>query len=249
MTSGAVGRVIEGVSLVRRLAIPAAVALVFGLASRASAQMPVLAPVEPEPPPPPAALSSPAAAPVPSVPAPAKTDHLLAAGPPVAPAVDDDGDEAYVDTGPRRRWYGWQTLTADGASLTLIVAGAGVQGELAEGSGEALVAMGLIGYGFAPGIIHFAHGNTGRGFASFGMRLGMPLAGAFLGAAAASGCDGFECEAGGAGLGLLFGMAGAVAIDAAVFAFDDAERSSEARLMPLVALAPRSAWLGLGGRL
>jgi hypothetical protein len=160
------------------------------------------------------------------------------------PELDD------ADLGrPRRKWYGWQTLIADGASFVLIVAGAGADSP--DDSGDTMVTMGLLGYEFAPGIVHFAHGNPGRGFASFGMRLGMPLAGAFLGAATASGCDGFQCEFGGAALGLLLGMGGAIAIDAAVFAYDDAESSDDddARLVPLLGLSPRSAWLGLGGRL
>jgi hypothetical protein len=75
--------------------------------------------------------------------------------------------------------------------------------------------------------------------------------GAFIGVSAASGCGGTECEAGGAGLGLLFGMGGAIAIDAAVFAYDDPEHVARRRasLVPLVSVTHHQAWLGIGGQL
>ena len=78
-----------------------------------------------------------------------------------------------------------------------------------------------------------------------------PIAGILLGAAAASGCDGFLCEAGGAGIGLLLGMGGAIAIDAAVFAYDDPRprRADARRLVPLFALRPHATWVGVAGEL
>jgi hypothetical protein len=258
-------RVIELVSLLRRFALALGTALAMTQAPRASAQIPAFPPAEPqalvpEPEPPkaaPAAADSALPAPPsgtarPAEPTPAKTDHLAVPGVQPAPAPLDD-DVVDVVERPRRKWYGWQTLTADGASMLLLIAGAvAAENDTLGDSGDTMVTMGLVGYEFAPGIVHFAHGNPGRGFASFGMRLGMPIAGAFLGAATSSGCDGFECEASGAALGLLLGMGGAIAIDAAIFAYDDPERTHqgrEGRLVPLVAVAPRAAWLGLAGRL
>jgi hypothetical protein len=258
-------RVIELVSLLRRFALALGMALAMTQAPRASAQIPAFPAAEPqalapEPEPPKAAPaasdSAPPApqsgAPHPAEPTPAKTDHLAAPGGQPAPAPLDD-DVVDVVERPRRQWYGWQTLTADGASMLLLIAGAvAAENDTVGDSGDTMVTMGLVGYEFAPGIVHFAHGNPGRGFASFGMRLGMPIAGAFLGAATASGCDGFQCEASGAAVGLLLGMGGAIAIDAAVFAYDDPERPDqgrEGRLVPLVAVAPRAAWFGLAGRL
>jgi hypothetical protein len=84
-----------------------------------------------------------------------------------------------------------------------------------------------------------------------GLRLGMPLAGAFLGASAASGCSGFFCEENGAGLGVLLGMAGAIAIDAAVLAYADPKKPNPRglSLTPLLAVTQRQAWLGVGGEL
>jgi hypothetical protein len=71
-----------------------------------------------------------------------------------------------------------------------------------------------------------------------------------LGGAAASGCSGYECQAGGIGVGFLLGMGGAVAIDAAVLAYDSREdplRSAGVR--PVVSVGAGRAWLGIAGEL
>jgi hypothetical protein len=83
------------------------------------------------------------------------------------------------------------------------------------------------------------------------MRFGMPLAGAFIGASFASGCNGNLCEAGGAGVGALLGMGGAIAIDAAVLARDDPKPSTArpGALVPLALVTPHQAWIGVGGAL
>jgi hypothetical protein len=165
---------------------------------------------------------------------------------------DDDDDEPPA-MAPRRTWYGWQTLIVDGAALSALLLGAAIDGSGTDGGNVAL--LGLLGYEFGPGIVHFVHRNPGRGFASFGVRLGMPLTGAFLGASVSSNCDGYRCEADGAALGFLLGMAGAIAIDAAVFAYDErrpsAERATRASSSwaPLVSVQPGRAWVGVGGRL
>jgi hypothetical protein len=165
----------------------------------------------------------------------------------------DEGEGEDADAGLRRHWYGWQTLAADGASVTAFIAGVSLSSQSADrnSTGTALAWFGLLGYELAPGIVHFAHRNPGRGFASFGVRLGMPLAGAFIGASLASGCNTNLCEAGGAGAGILIGMGGAIAIDAALFAYDDPKHPSGRRigLLPLVSVAPHQAWMGVGGEL
>ena len=177
------------------------------------------------------------------------------------PATAAHDDEADVDDGAgaeepteRRRWYGWQTLVTDGISLSALVVGASIESRETGGPGggtTSLLWLGFLGYEAAPAVVHAAHRNPGRAFASMGIRLGMPLAGAFLGASLASDCNRNLCEAGGAGVGVLLGMAGAIAIDAAVFSYDDAKRapSRRAGLRPLIAWTPHSAWVGLGGAL
>jgi hypothetical protein len=217
----------------------------------------VPAPAEPLPaaPEPPPGVVTP---PVPGIgPAPAKADVITdpnarrAAEARIARDDADDVDDA--DDAERRRWYGWQTLVADGASFASLLVSASLNGQSSTSGdiADTLAWSGLLGYEFAPGIIHFVHRNPGRGFASFGLRLGMPLAGAFVGASVASGCNTNLCEASGAGIGALLGMAGAIAIDAAVFAYDDPKHSSPHRLslLPVVSVTPQQAWIGLAGRL
>lgn len=217
-------------------------------------------PPAPEAPPgasaPPAPTTPPAAAPGQASPgqaspAPARAAMLTdcADAPPELPADDDETGEL----APRRKWYGWQTLTTDGASLAVLLigaAGANVGGSRGDGSSN-LAAAGVLGYVFAPGIVHFTHRNPGRGFASFGMRIGFPIAGAMLGAAMGSGCNEYLCEAQGAAIGALLGVGGAIAIDAAVFAYDDRKPSppSLGGLSPLVLIGKNRALLGVGGAL
>lgn len=251
-----------------RFALPPIAAL--GLSSPAAAQIPVTpppvlpvdvnVPAAAPAPTPPSALPAAPPAPQPgtnpppaSQPTPAKAVRLQE--PPVTAteaAVDDEAlldDEGSSPESPRRTWYGWQTLTADGISTFLVIAAASLA-ESDNDTAETLVWMSLASYEFAPGIVHFVHKNPGRGFASFGIRLGMPLAGAFVGAAAASGCNGYECEAVGAGVGFLLGMGGAIAIDAAVLAYEYPESTRPgARVLPVVSLAPGRAFVGLTGEL
>jgi hypothetical protein len=155
-----------------------------------------------------------------------------------------------VEPRTRPRWYGWQTLVVDGATLSVFVTAA-VAGSGDEKLGAKLAVLGLASYELGPGIVHFVHGNPGRGFASFGIRFGLPLTGAFIGASAASGCDGFLCEAGGAAVGALLGVGGAIAIDAALFAYEDPKSRPASRvwLRPLFSFTPQRALIGLAGQL
>jgi hypothetical protein len=167
---------------------------------------------------------------------------------------DDDDDSLVQPLAPRRKWYGWQTLTADGASFGLLLVAGLAATPASEGGGDAsdaLVLGSVLGYEFAPGILHFVHKNPGRAFASMGLRLGMPLAGAFVGASLASRCSSYDCQSGGAAVGALLGVGGAIAIDAAVFAFDDPERANPhgVSLSPLLVVSHNKAVVGIGGEL
>lgn len=113
---------------------------------------------------------------------------------------------------PRRRWYGWQTLTVDGAALGLFVLAAQNGREpvvsIAVGTGLATILLG------APAV-HWAHGRVGVGFLSLGLRVALPaLAGYLLSGGPCLG--GSECSLDVVlGLGLL---ATPIVIDAAVLA-------------------------------
>ncbi|MES1187367.1 MAG: hypothetical protein ABUL60_26355 [Myxococcales bacterium] len=282
MTSRPPRRVMRGLSQrLVRLALLASATSLFSYAGPVSAQLPVFraepidepepapaTPIAPEPtaplpPPPPAPVgaalapsSDDASRPV-NAPAPAKAALITAPGAHREAEARaekererDDAGDAEIELG--RHWYGWQTLTADGVSITALLAGVTLSGDGSNnGAGQGLAWFGLLGYELAPGFVHFVHRNPGRGFASFGMRLGLPLAGAFVGASLASGCDSNLCEASGAGAGILIGMGAAIALDAAVFAYDDAKHplARHVGLMPLVSVTPRLAWFGVGGDL
>ncbi|MDF3066076.1 MAG: hypothetical protein K0R38_1677 [Polyangiaceae bacterium] len=236
-----------------RWPLPVALLVVTSWSQPSLAQLPVfvleaeeLAPAAPpivDPPPPAAPPPAPAAPP--TSPAPARAQVIGFGQHPY-----DDDDDDLPAAGPRRTWYGWQTLIVDGAALSAVLLGVAIDGNGRDGG--AIAGAGLLAYEFGPGIVHFVHRNPGRAFGSFGIRLGMPLVGAVLGATVSSNCDGYECEGDGAGAGLLLGMAGAIAIDAAVFAYDDRRPHAErarSRWVPLASFRPGRAWIGLGGEL
>ena len=208
-------------------------------------------PPSPAPPSPVAVTALPSS---PNAPPPAKADRITTPDAHDEAEANRDEDEAYDESeeqsARRSRWYGWQTLIADAPSVTAFLAGVSMAGNGNRG-GSTLAWAGILGYELAPSIVHFSHGNPGRGFASLGIRFGMPLAGAFIGASLASGCNRSLCEASGIGVGALLGMGGAIAIDAAVLAYDD-PRPFQARrriIVPLASLTRQQAWIGVGGEL
>ncbi len=274
LTFRAPRRVMGWLSLrLARFVLFASAASLFSYANAAVAQIPASRP-EPAPPPerepeprvlptPAAALPPAPAAPAaastqpasPNAPAPAKADRIAAPDAHDAAEAHVEDDERYdesEDQGTKRHpeWYGWQTLIADAPSVTAFIAGVSMLDD-GNPSGSTLAWAGALSYELAPAIIHFAHGNPGRGFGSLGMRFGMPLAGAIIGATVASNCNTNLCEVGGLGVGVMLGMGGAIAIDAAVLAYDDPRRSAARRrvLVPLASLTPHQAWLGVGGEL
>lgn len=118
-----------------------------------------------------------------------------------------------------RRWYGWQTLIADAATVTLVPA---VASQLDKDGGA--IALGMVSsYLLASPIIHLAHGRPGIAAASLGLRTGMPMTGALLGAALSGDCRGSFCGLEGAAIGFVLGVLGASALDAAVLAREPRE--------------------------
>jgi hypothetical protein len=188
---------------------------------------------------------------------PARTDAPLPAPPPPPVGAVPDSVAASPkrvrrhDAPPavipkRTRWYGWQTLLADGASVAMFVGGAGAE------SGE-LALAGLGGLLLAAPIVHFSHRNVGRGFLSLGARVAFPITGAAIGAAAED-CSRSSgelqvCTRVGMLLGGLVGVVTAVIVDASVLAHEpDPEPADGVRLTPGVALGSRSQSLILNGR-
>jgi hypothetical protein len=153
----------------------------------------------------------------------------------------------------RDRWYGWQTLVADGSSLVVMIVGAATQN-----AGVGVV--GVLGYAFVPPIIHWTHGNIGTGFGSMAIRVVGPFVTAAMGYVLAggtrrdsSGASSENADAGTA-IGFVVGFFGAMAIDASVLAYERAPASKEASaakrwyaLTPSVDVRKDRASLGLGG--
>jgi hypothetical protein len=111
---------------------------------------------------------------------------------------------------PKRRWYGWQTLIADGLTGAAILAGL----DRSDRTGDSIAVVGLIAFSLGTPIIHWAHGHVTKGAVSLAIRGG--CAGALgLG----------TLNSGGAVSPLLLlgglGLIAAIPIDAAIFARED----------------------------
>ena len=148
-----------------------------------------------------------------------------------------------------RRWYGWQTLLADGlTSGTFLIAAAQDRTD----DQAPYFGVGALGWFLAPPIIHWGHGNVAEGFGSLGLRVAPVLIALMAVASCYSGggsSDEGACTAYIA-VGLL-AIPAAVIIDAAVLAYDEREERPTAAFS--LAIGPwhdarRDAWgLGLGG--
>ncbi len=148
----------------------------------------------------------------------------------------------------RARWYGWQTLLADGASGLLV--GVAVATET-----ETLLPFAALGYLLGAPVIHEAHPNSGsRSLVSLGMRLGLPVAGVLIAGAVAD-CQHTEdqvfdlCPVAEMAMGGLAGMGAAIVLDSSVLAFEGAPAPAKTtlRVLPGVAFGPHSGSFVLSG--
>jgi hypothetical protein len=103
-----------------------------------------------------------------------------------SPAVNVEPQQR--EDSPERplRWYGWQTLASDAASIGLIRTGFAVGDRSAGSDGSLTATSGFIGLGTAGYLggaptVHAFHHNPGRSIASVGLRLGLPLVSAIVG--------------------------------------------------------------------
>jgi hypothetical protein len=157
-----------------------------------------------------------------------------------------------------RRWYGWQTLTLDGAALGVAVGGSAFVDR------DVPIVAGLGTYALGAPIVHVAHGEPWRAAGSFGLRVGLPLlVGDIVARADSTRCPGrdeyedFECQdqLGKMAAGALVSMLVASAVDAALLAYKTEPVREHARSMnftPTLALSPAKergfgAAVGLAG--
>ncbi|MBL9109223.1 MAG: hypothetical protein JNM74_08130 [Myxococcales bacterium] len=120
---------------------------------------------------------------------------------------------AQAEEASSTRWYGYQTIAVDATSIGLLAAAGAVH----EDAMPWLAGSALGLYALGPVVVHGANGRGIAGLGSLGLRVGLPLVGAFLGlgVGAASSFKGMaELAAGGA----FVGAVGAMVLDAAFLA-------------------------------
>jgi hypothetical protein len=161
------------------------------------------------------------------------------------------------DTAAFERWYGWQTLLTDSASLSLVGIGVATA-ESTSGGGRgaaiALSAVGAIGYALGGPIVHFEHGQKGNALGSLALRAGLPVGGALAGyLVGLGGCAGKEdpgvpCPVATSMIGGVTGLAAAVLVDALGLGYGPI--ASEGRTVvfaPTVEAAQSGVRVGISG--
>lgn len=144
-----------------------------------------------------------------------------------------------------RSWYGWQTLVADGASVTAFAGALALyrpsDGAMQDASAALLVLAGA-GYLVGAPAVHLAHDAPVKAAGSFGLRLALPTAGLFAGLALGPRCSGLRCMNGleSGALGALLGVVGAVVVDAALLAFAPAPEATQSAGKVIWNVAPRA---------
>jgi hypothetical protein len=127
----------------------------------------------------------------------------------------------------KRKWYGYQLMLDDAASIALIAGAAGK---------GAAISLGELSFFFGGSVIHGVHGRAGLALASPLMRVSLALIGARIGVAAehcGSTNDDF-CGLGGALLGGGIGLLTAMMADYSL-SWTDASPDAEGDLGPPVA--------------
>ena len=150
--------------------------------------------------------------------------------------------------------YSNQILIASGIGVASFLAAAAAEGPNGEDTPafEKLWTVGMVSTFLAPPVIHFAHGELGRGFGSFGLRGTLASLGG-LAAMAIDHCDpdtdGWFCELEAFAPGALVGVSIASLIDA--FAMSEQRRyvtrPTERVLAPIVSASSHGGQVGLAG--
>jgi hypothetical protein len=134
------------------------------------------------------------------------------------------------------RWYGYQTLATDTASIALGAASASVGPSW---TGDALGVLALSSYLAGGPTVHFAHGFVAKGFGDLAVRVGAPAVCSFVGAIIGRWV--FDEHGAfpvmGMGYGALVGAAVAMATDAAFLARERVQHEPR----PQASAAPPSA--------
>ena len=140
--------------------------------------------------------------------------------PPAAPGAPTVAGQQHPTVTPAPslpRWYGWESLTTDGAALLL--AAVAVRSDNAPLLGLSSLAL----YGLGGPIIHLTRDNGWHALGSLLLRGGLPVVAGAAGAALER-CDADDdedlCGVSGAFLGGLAGVVSAMVIDSAVLGWE-----------------------------
>jgi hypothetical protein len=96
-------------------------------------------------------------------------------GPPPAQVGWTEPDREHV---PPANWYGWQTLVAVAPFDIAMFVGLA---HYSDPSGAKVFGTAFAARNLVPGVVHFAHGHVGRGFASMGLQAATTATGVAIG--------------------------------------------------------------------
>ncbi len=173
-----------------------------------------------------------------------------------APGPADGTTPTFATPPPERelRWYGWETLIADGSAAAMAVASQRSADAQASGIANATALTGAAVFTLGAPAIHLAKGHPVKAVADLGMRVLTPVLLAFIGYASAS--NDWD-KIGGTVVGFYSGCLAAAVIDATVLARDEAParaqldsapgtpaEETKPRWSPTVSVTPRGGSVG-----
>lgn len=171
-------------------------------------------------------------------------DEPESAAPPPTGASSTSAAPAVVAESPsatpasERNWYGWQILLTAGGAHALIWGTFLVHPSVGDQPVFPIFMLGISGVALGGPIVHWAHGNVGKGFGSLGLNVGLPLV--LGGAGLVAGMGSLEGAFRGLLVGAVFGTITASIVDVAVLAYEpgapDHAESPEAE--PALSLVP-----------
>jgi hypothetical protein len=148
---------------------------------------------------------------------------------------------------PPRRWYGWQLLINDAASLSLLVGGLSMsKGALYQPDtpvmANVMATIGIAGYWTGAPVLHLVHGRPKAAAGSLALRFASPIVGGALGyglascSKAAQSEEWIPCGLAELVLGFSAGVLTATILDASLLAWSPLEPAP--RPAPRIGFAP-----------
>jgi len=143
--------------------------------------------------------------------------------------------------------YPVSLMLATGMSASLTVGALALDGDIPYDAGAAMLVAGEVGIAFSGAIVHLAHGESKRAWASVGIRGAGALLGAGIGPAFTA--DTLEGTLDGIGYGLIVGLGTAVVLETVLLTGQRSPRSEKPSPPPPRAWAPVISATNQGGQL